>query len=98
MRSGSKALRSRYKDASKQHGNNELRYFMGLVEYYAKIVKEFAEKSKPLREVLRNGKSFVWLCEQERVFEKINKYIASAKILTTFDVKKRTSITVAQVL
>ncbi|UYV79893.1 hypothetical protein LAZ67_18000997, partial [Cordylochernes scorpioides] len=47
----------------------EVRSFMGLCSYYRRFVKDFANKAKPLHDLLRNNVKFFWSNEQEQSFQ-----------------------------
>ena len=46
----------------------QLRGFMGLASYYTKFVKDFSHLAKPLTEMTKKGKTWVWGEAERRAF------------------------------
>ena len=63
---------------------SEVRSFVQLVQYSAKLIPAFAKIAEPLRRMLRKGQSFVWGSEQQEAFEKLKERMTSAKALVFF--------------
>ncbi|UYV63284.1 hypothetical protein LAZ67_2003650 [Cordylochernes scorpioides] len=47
----------------------DVRSFIGLCSYYRRFVRNFANKAKPLHELLKNNTRFVWSKEQDESFQ-----------------------------
>lgn len=61
---------------------DQLKPFMGLIEYYSTFVLGFAHKTEALRELLRKGVPFNWSSAQKKAFQKIKDDIVNACIIT----------------
>ncbi|XP_069800966.1 uncharacterized protein [Dendropsophus ebraccatus] len=75
--------------------SSELRAFLGLVGYYRRFIKEFAQVAAPLYALLQGclpgdtkGKPFVWAEEAELAFRELKKLLTSAPILAYADFTK----------
>lgn len=63
----------------------ELRSFLGLVTYVGKFIPNLANKTDPMRNLLRSGVTFCWKNEHQRAFEAIKSEISSVGFLGYFD-------------
>jgi hypothetical protein len=66
----------------------ELRSFLGLVQYYAKFVHNFAELAFPLTQLLKKESSFTWGAAQDAAFSKLKQTLTSSPSLLTPDLTK----------
>ena len=73
---------------------DQLRSFLGLIEFYSKFIRNFAEKTENLRTLLRKGTSFRWGETQQETFEAIKMELVKANFLTPYDGSLDTVITV----
>ncbi|UYV72292.1 K02A2.6-like [Cordylochernes scorpioides] len=62
----------------------EVRSFMGLCSYYRRFVKDFANKAKPLHDLLRNNVKFLWSNEQEQSFQILKSALTTDPVLGHF--------------
>ena len=60
----------------------EAKGFLGLCGYYAKFIPQYAEVSKPLREVASQKGTILWTTDTEVSFNKLKKCQASPPVLT----------------
>ena len=58
-----------------------IREFLGLVGYYRKFIYEFARQTKPLPDLLKQGREFHWGSEQQRSFDDMKDALTHAPIL-----------------
>ena len=72
-------------EASQPQTPSEVRSFLGLVEFSARFIPDFATTADPLRRLARKGEPFVWGEEQEKSFQKLKNQVASAPVLAYFD-------------
>ncbi|KAJ3649934.1 hypothetical protein Zmor_021650 [Zophobas morio] len=70
----------------------EVKRFLGMVNYVAKFISNVAEKTKYLRETIKNSTSFVWTEKHEEEFQNLKETIASAPVLAKYDVDKPTRV------
>ncbi|UYV72561.1 hypothetical protein LAZ67_9003705, partial [Cordylochernes scorpioides] len=63
---------------------HEVRSFMGLCSYYRRFVKDFANKAKPLHDLLRNNVKFFWSNEQEQSFQILKSALTTDPVLGHF--------------
>ena len=75
-----------------QQSKNELRSFLGMVNYLGKFVPSFSDITAPLRELL--GKDCRWYFDkvQENGFKKLKSIITSDAVLKYYDPKLETKI------
>ena len=64
---------------------------IGMLKYLSKFLPNFSDQSKPLRDLLRNDVSFVWLPEHQQA-EQLKSAIVSAPVLCYFDPQKPVTI------
>ena len=59
----------------------QVKSFLGMVCYYNKFIKDYAEVSRPLYDLLVKNRKFVWEEAQQQAFEKLKNALISAPIL-----------------
>ncbi|XP_030380964.1 uncharacterized protein K02A2.6-like [Scaptodrosophila lebanonensis] len=64
---------------------SELRAFIGMVNYYSKFVKNFAQIMSPLYVLLQKDSKFVWTVECNKAYERIKSEITSEQVLVHYD-------------
>ena len=64
---------------------SQLRSFLGLVNYYGKILPHLASTLKPLYSLLQKTKSFCWGPGQDKAFKEAKKLLTSQNLLAHFD-------------
>lgn len=70
-----------------------LRSVLGMINYYAKFVPNYATVVEPLRCLLRKDVSFVWGDKQQEVFDQIKTTIAQKVVLGLFNPDLPTVVT-----
>ncbi|UYV66458.1 hypothetical protein LAZ67_4001743 [Cordylochernes scorpioides] len=59
----------------------DVRGFIGLCSYYRRFVRNFANKAKPLHELLKNNTRFVWSKEQDESFQILKAALTTDPLL-----------------
>lgn len=62
----------------------EVRSFLGLVQYCAKFLPNFAQEAEPIRQLTRKDEPFVWKEVQQQSFEKLKYLLTRAETLAYF--------------
>ncbi|KAK2578707.1 hypothetical protein KPH14_012663 [Odynerus spinipes] len=70
----------------------EIRSFLGLVNFCAAFIPNLATISEPLRRLTRKNVPFAWNKEQENAFEKLKASLTNAETLGIFDINARTRV------
>ena len=70
----------------------EVRSFLGLVQYCAKFLPDFAQVAEPLRMLTRKDQQFVWGDVQQKSFQKLKDLLIRAETLAYFRNECRTRI------
>ena len=72
----------------------EVRSFLGMANFCARYIPNFADIAEPLRRLTHKNAAFVWRKEHTVAFERIKKLLTSKPVIAYFDVKKDTSLIV----
>ncbi|TYK19408.1 ty3-gypsy retrotransposon protein [Cucumis melo var. makuwa] len=64
---------------------NEVRSFLGLVDYYKRFVKDFSRIASPLTQLTRKGTPFIWSPTYKSSFQELKKKLVTAPVLTMPD-------------
>ena len=59
----------------------QVKSFLGMVCYYSKFIKDYAEISRPLYDLLVKNKKFFWGNPQQQAFERLQQALVTAPIL-----------------
>ena len=70
----------------------DLRRFLGLVSHLMKFCPNLAEKTKPLRDLLKKEKAWVWGPAQQEAFKRLRIEMASENVLALYDPEKETTV------
>ena len=71
---------------------SEVKSFLGLAQYCAKFIPDFASVTDPLWELTRGDQKFVWSTRQQKAFDKVKSLITQAPILAYYDQKAKTRL------
>ena len=63
----------------------ELRSFLGLVNYYGKFISHLSTLSQPLNHLLGNKVPWKWDAECQQAFDSLKSQLASSKVLVHYD-------------
>ena len=72
-------------EAREPQNATELRSFLGLVNYCAKFIQNFATLAEPLRKLTRKDVPFHFGFEQKQAFTALKRCLASADTLGYYD-------------
>ena len=72
------------KNAPAPENVTQLRAFLGKLNYYHRFLPDVATVLEPLHKLLRQGTKWCWKTEQQRAFEKSQKFLQSADLLVHF--------------
>lgn len=70
----------------------EVRRFMGMVNYVGKFSPSLPALSKPLRDLLKSDSTWTWDAQQKTAFEKIKKELSSPPVPAQYSPKKETMV------
>ena len=72
----------------------EMRSLLGMANYSAKYIQDFATLTAPLQELTKKYTPFVWQAAQQKAFENIKLVLSEAPVMSYFDTNKETFVTV----
>jgi len=70
----------------------EIRSFLGLVNFCAAFISNLATVSEPLRRLTKKGAKFIWEKEQEKALKILKTRLASAETLGIFNLQAKTRV------
>ncbi|GFX66547.1 retrovirus-related Pol polyprotein from transposon 297 [Trichonephila clavipes] len=70
------------------HNSKEVSKFLGISQWYAKFIKNYADICEPLYNLKRKLKRFIWSMEAQKVFDAVKAAITKAPDLKFPDFKK----------
>ena len=70
----------------------DLRRFLGLVNHLMKFCPNLAEKTKPLRDLLKKERAWVWDTAQQEAFQQLKADMASDQVLALYNPEKETMV------
>ena len=71
----------------------EVRSFLGMVNQLSKFTKHLADKTKPMRDLLKKDRAWTWGPEQVKAFEEVKTALTTMPVLALYDPNKETKIT-----
>ncbi|XP_018494580.1 uncharacterized protein K02A2.6-like, partial [Galendromus occidentalis] len=63
----------------------ELQRFLGVVNFVGGFIENMSEKTKPLRDLVKDDVEFLWTSEQQKAFEVLKESLTRAPVLRFFD-------------
>lgn len=72
--------------------SEEVRSFLGLVNYVGKFIPNLSTLTDPLRELTKQGAQFIWTDKHANTFEEIKQHMSNPKVLGYYDVNNRTRV------
>ena len=82
------------RDAPEQRNPTELRSFLGMAQYSARFIKDFATVTEPLRKLTRSQTPWTWDRPQVEAFEQVKNGLSEATTMPYFAPDKPTKILV----
>jgi hypothetical protein len=71
---------------------HDIRSFLGLVGYYGRFIEGFSKITKPMTELLKNDKKFLWTPTYDASFQELKKQLMTTLVLVMPDMEKLFSI------
>ena len=65
-----------------------VRSFLGLAGYYHRFIKGISNTAKPMTELTKKDKKFVWTEAYEKSFQELKKRLTTAPVLILLDIHK----------
>jgi hypothetical protein len=81
-------------DMKPPSNRNELRKFMGFIQYLVKFLPNLSQESAPLRHLLSNIVAWHWDEQKQHSFQKLKEMVTDTPVLTYFDPEKPVLLTV----
>lgn len=75
-------------DWSQPKNVSHIRSFLGLAGYYRRFIENFSKIARPLTQLLKKEKKFIWLVECEESFQLLRELLTKAPVLTLLDIRK----------
>ena len=72
----------------------EVRSFLGMTNYIARFIPQYADITKPLRDLTRKAAEWNWTQEQEKAFLKLKEQVTKPQTMAYFDDKSQTEVIV----
>ena len=72
------------RNAPAPENQQQLRSFLGMINYYAKLISNYSTITHPLNELLKDGVEWKWSEDQERAFKQLKDKLSSAPVLIHF--------------
>ncbi len=66
----------------------DVRSFLGMAGYYRRFIEGFSTVAKPITQLLKKDKKFVWTEACEQRFQELKKKLTTAPVLTVPDIHK----------
>ncbi|KAK3717696.1 hypothetical protein QZH41_001100 [Actinostola sp. cb2023] len=79
-------------DAREPGNASEVRSFLGLVNYNARFIPDYATITEPLRELTKNDVPFVFGGAQKRAFAELKTRLGQAETLAYFEIDAKTRV------
>ena len=72
---------------------SEVRSLLGMSQYCAKFIQDYASITEPLRRLTQKNAQFQWGKSQQEAFEKLKETLLSDPVMAYFDIAKHTTVT-----
>ena len=81
-------------NASPPKNATEVRSFLGLAQYLARFIKDFASISAPIRQLTHQNAEWVWGPEQQHAFDCLKARMATPEVMKYFNSSLKTELIV----
>ena len=81
-------------NASPPKNATEVRSFLGLAQYFARFIKDFASISAPIRQLTHQNAKWVWGPEQQHAFDCLKARMATPEVMKYFNSSLKTELIV----
>ena len=72
---------------------SELESFLGLINFFGRMISRFSETIQPLHQLRRKDVEFSWKKEHQDAFDKVLQALASPPVLKSYDLHKPVTLT-----
>ena len=66
----------------------DVRKFLGLVNYYRRFIKNFAQVARPMNVLIRKDMKWQWRQEQQKAFDELKRIFTTRPVLAALDLDK----------
>ena len=82
------------RDASEPKNPSEVRSFLGMVQYSARFIRNFATLTEPLHQLTKQGSAWSWGPTEVKSFNDVKEALSEDTTTRYFDPKKFTELVV----
>ena len=75
------------RQAPRPENTNQLRAFLGMVNYHGKFIRNLSSILQPLNQLLQRNQEFMWSPQCEEAFSKAKDSLTSSNVLVHYDPK-----------
>ena len=68
---------------------SELRFYLGMLQYYARFLPSLSSELSPLHDLLKDKTPWLWTDKCQAAFLRTKQLLTSARVLTHYDVNPR---------
>ena len=72
------------RNAPAPENQQQLRWFLGMINYYSKFISSYSTITHPLNELLKDGVEWKWCETQQKAFKRLKDKLSNAPVLTYF--------------
>ena len=72
------------RNAPAPENQQQLRSFLGMINYYSKYISNYSTITHPLNELLKDGVAWKWCETQQKAFKRLKDKLSNAPVLTHF--------------
>ena len=71
---------------------HEVRVILEMVNHLSKFAKHLADKTRPIRDLMKKDSQWVWGTPQQKAFKEIESILTAAPVLALYDPNKDTKV------